>query len=95
MQGMVLVREVGNPRVYSNDYYAYNPSVSYIRWGGKTNKNGVQVDNRPIRRVQPINLVNHISSPDSDLCLAYSMTFAIFAIFTVHIIGQSDIIMKT
>ena len=28
----------------------------YIQWGGKANKNGVWVENRPKTRVQPINL---------------------------------------
>ena len=32
---------------------------SYIQFGGKANKNGVWVENRPIRRVQPLNLLNH------------------------------------
>ena len=35
--------------------------------GGKANKNGVWAENRPIRRVQPINLPNHMTQANHQL----------------------------
>jgi len=50
-----------------------------MQWVGKANKNGVQVENRPIRRVQPINLPNHMTQANHQLEKQLLNPHAIFA----------------
>ena len=42
------------------------------------NKNGVKVENRPIRRVQPINLLNHMTQANHKLSKQLLNLHAIF-----------------